>query len=99
MPTASHCLFLSPSSKRLLEQFKGRRASPIGVIEMVTGKGLAPRLEEADETTVGNWRRYQILQDVENAETLKGGGDKQVAIVKHPPSTRHDRHRATIALE
>lgn len=56
-----HCLFFSPSSKRLPEQFKGRRASPVGVIEMVAWKGPAPRLHKADEMTVEDGRRYQIL--------------------------------------
>jgi hypothetical protein len=65
--------------KRLLEQFEGRRAPPVGVIEVVTGERLAPRLQQACEAAIGNRRRHQVLEDVEDAEGC--ASDHNVGII------------------
>lgn len=72
-------------SKRILEQFEGGRALSVGVIEVVAGEELAPRLQQAGGTAIGDRRRYHILQDVEDAEPFDGGGDQQVGVVEHRP--------------
>jgi hypothetical protein len=38
-------------------------------------------------------RRHQVLQDVEDAETLESGARQQVAIVEHRSAAWFDRNR------
>jgi hypothetical protein len=75
MPTPAASSRSLACSQRILEQFEGRCPLPIGVVEVVAGERLAPRLQQASKTAMGDLHRHDGLPPpTKTGEGVGNGG-------------------------